>query len=232
MERRRTERLLRERPALFVSLPRNDIRLAEAALEGGADGLKVHLNVAHHASGTYFGSWSEEASTIRAILAGGAPVGMVPGTAERTLTPAEAHELADAGIDFFDAYLQDMPAWLPEETPEVSIMAAFGTGDAARGWNLGALAGHCQLLELSIVPAEAYGSPLEEADLATYRDIVERYPGLLAIVPTQRAIRPEQVQALLATGVRGVLIGAIVTGKTPESVERVTREFAAATHAA
>jgi len=40
MERRRTERLLRERPALLVSLPRNDPRLAEAALEAGADGLK------------------------------------------------------------------------------------------------------------------------------------------------------------------------------------------------
>ena len=223
----KTMNLLRERPALLVSLPRNDPHLAEAALEAGADGLKVHLNVTHHASGTYFGSWAEEQHAIRAILAEGAPVGMVPGTAERTITPAEAHGIVGAGIDFFDAYLQDMPKWLPEELPAASIMVAFGPGDAARGWQMGRLAGRCHLLELSIVPAEEYGTPLQETDLEAYRAICKRYPELPAIVPSQRALRPADVAAILETGVRGILIGAIVTGKTPASLGAATRKFAA-----
>jgi hypothetical protein len=228
MERRRTERRLRERPALYVSLPRNELALAEAALGAGADGLKVHLNVVHHASGTYFGPWAEEGPVIRQILVLGGPVGMVPGAGASMITPAEAREIAAAGIDFFDAYLQDIPGWLPEAVPETSIMAAFGAGDAAGGWDLGPLAGRCQLLEASIVPSDVYGTPLEAEDLAAYRAICARYPDLPAIVPSQRALAPDQVPALLETGVRGVLIGAIVTGKTAAGIERATRAFAAA----
>ena len=47
--------LLRQRPALAVSLPLNDIALAKAAEEAGADALKIHINVHHDASGTHFG---------------------------------------------------------------------------------------------------------------------------------------------------------------------------------
>ena len=44
---------------LLVSLTRNDPHLARIALENGADAIKVHLNCAHFASGTNFGSWEE-----------------------------------------------------------------------------------------------------------------------------------------------------------------------------
>jgi hypothetical protein len=228
MPQGKTGNLLRERPALLVSLPRNDVAFAEAALAGGADGLKVHLNVAHHASGTYFGSWAEERDNIRAILALGVPVGMVPGTKAQTITPAEGREIIAAGVDFFDAYLQDMPIWLPEAKPAASIMVAFGPGDAAHGWQMARLAGRCQLLELSIVPSEEYGTPLQESDLVSYAAICSRYPELPAIVPSQRALRPADVASILATGVRGILIGAIVTGKTAEEIRVATREFSAA----
>lgn len=224
----RTEALLRERATLLVSLPRNDPELAQAALAGGADGLKVHLNVVHHASGTYFGSWEEESEAIRAILALGAPVGMVPGTQERFITPREAQEIAAAGVDFVDAYLQDIPDWLPEQAGGMGVMAALSWRDEASGWDLGRLAGRCQMLEASVVPPEGYGQPLAERDLAAYRQIYERHPKLPAIVPTQRSLRPEEVARVLATGMRGLLIGAIVTGKTAEGIERMTREFAAA----
>lgn len=225
MERKRTEKLLAERPGLFVSLPRNEVRLAEAALEAGADGLKVHLNVVHHASGTYFGPWREEEHEIRAILALGAPVGMVPGTAEKMITPEEAGEIAAAGVDFFDTYLHDLPAWLPEAVGEASTMAAFSTRDAEGGWELGSLAGRCSLLELSIVPGDQYGTPLGAEDLAAYRAICGKYPELPAVIPSQRALRPEDVPALLGTGARAVLIGAIVAGRTPEGIAEATRAF-------
>ncbi len=222
----RTEFLLRERPALLVSLPRNDPELAHAALAGGADGLKVHLNVVHHASGTYFGSWEEESEAIRAILALGAPVGMVPGTQEQFISPGEAQEIAAAGVDFVDAYLQDIPDWLPEQAGGMGVMAALSWRDEASGWDLGRLAGRCQMLEASVVSPEGYGQPLAERDLVAYRKICERHRELPAIVPTQRALRPEQVARVLATGMRGLLIGAIVTGKTAKGIEQVTREFA------
>ncbi len=221
----RTEALLRQRPGLFVSLPRNEVELAEAALEGGADGLKVHVNVAHHASGTQFGSWAEEEPVIRKILGLGAPVGLVPGTLERNVTPREVREVEAAGVDFVDAYIQDMPQILPDIVSTLGVMAAFSWRDAASGWGLGHLEGRCSLLEASVVHPGGYGQPLADEDLAAYRAIAERWPNLPAVVPTQRAVRPSQVERILATGMRGLLIGAIVTGKTAEGIRRVTEEF-------
>ncbi|WP_240353174.1 hypothetical protein [Cohnella algarum] len=64
---------------LFVSLPANDAKLAEAAVREGADGLKVHLNVAHRASGNSFGSlesYKETFAQIRSLFRG--PLGVVP----------------------------------------------------------------------------------------------------------------------------------------------------------
>ena len=52
---------------LIASLPRNDPELARAALAGGADVLKVHLNVTHNASGVRFGSLAEKAANLEAI---------------------------------------------------------------------------------------------------------------------------------------------------------------------
>jgi hypothetical protein len=221
----RTEALLRTRPALLVSLPRNELSLAEAALAGGADGLKVHLNVVHHASGTSFGSWPEEEPAVRAIVALGAPVGMVPGTRERTITPREAQEIEAAGVDFLDAYIQDMPVMVAESVSRLALMAALSWRDADREWSLGPLESRCTLLEASIVHPDGYGEPLAPHDLAAYREIADRWPDLPAIVPTQRALLPREVEKVLATGMRGILIGAIVTGATPESIERVTRQF-------
>jgi hypothetical protein len=221
----RTEELLRRRPGLLVSLPRNDPALAAAALEGGADGLKVHLNVHHHASGTAFGTWEQEQASIREILALGAPVGMVPGGRERTITPGEAAEIEAAGVDFLDAYIQDMPRRVLASLTRLGVMAALGWSDESTGWALGPLEGRCALLEASVVPPEGYGLPLASHDLAAYCQIAERYPDLPAIVPTQRALRPAEVERILATGMRGILIGAIVTGKTAQGIRRVTAEF-------
>jgi hypothetical protein len=41
----------KERPTVLIaSLPRNDPALAQAALDGGADVVKVHLHLQHRAS--------------------------------------------------------------------------------------------------------------------------------------------------------------------------------------
>jgi hypothetical protein len=104
-------------------------------------------------------------------------------------------------------------------------MAALSWSDAEFGWSLGPLEGRCSLLEASVVHSEGYGLPLAPEDLRAYREIAERYPDLPAIVPTQRALQPREVEQILATGMRGLLIGAIVTGGTAEGIRRVTGEF-------
>jgi len=210
---------------LIASLPGNSVELAKAAAAGGADMLKVHMNVCHAASGTRFGTFAEERPRIEAILAAvDIPVGVMPGAAE---TPAldEMRELERMGIAFFDIYASDMPAdYLCLK--KMSPMAALGAG--WRPWepeSVDALG--IKLLEASVVPHEEYGRRLALSDLAAYSYIAKKFGGDV-IVPTQKAIEPEETSLLYEAGVRGLMIGKIVAGDTPSSFEAAAARFAKA----
>jgi hypothetical protein len=63
------------------------------------------------------------------------------------------------------------------------------------------------------------------ADLAAYRDLHDTVD-VPIIVPTQRAIRPEE--ATILTGecrIEGLMIGAIVTGRTAGEIERAVARY-------
>ena len=217
--------LLRDRTRLIVSLPVNSPALAQAAAEAGADALKVHINVRHEASGTIFGSLGEEKDNLEGILALGLPTGIVPGVAASLPSPDDMHELEAMGVDFFDLYDHDMPLWLARwqgmtrgiaashTTPIESIAEFDGVG--------------FELLEAAIIPHDGYGQPLTAADLAVYRR-VRRATKLPIIVPTQRAIQPEDVPMLAGLGVNAVMVGAIVTGRDAASLAAATERYAAA----
>ena len=211
---------------LLVSLPRNDVELARAALRGGARGLKVHINVEHFASGTRYGSWREEREALAAILevarAAGASVGVVPGAGGAFASPADFRGLAEIGVDYFDAYPFDCPAWALAQTDLSVMMAAF------HGYDLDEFAGleglGMRLCEASILGHDDYGKPLNAQDLARYAALCARLK-VPVIVPSQKKIEPGDVAALRASGARGLLIGAIVTGRDAASVEAAARAF-------
>ncbi len=223
---RRTERMLRSRFGLLVSLPRNDASLARAALEAGADGLKVHINLEHFASGLSTGSLDEEAPALQEIVDLGAPVGIVPGAGEKIATREELYRLAEIGIDFFDLYGQDMPAWmLALEDCAMSVMVAFSA--THRPWALvERLSDRSRpdMIEASILPHDAYGRPLTAADVSEYAGIARRVTQPV-VVPTQKAILPDEVGVLMDAGVAGILIGAIVTGTEAEQMAGATERF-------
>jgi len=211
---------------LLVSLPRNEMALAAAALRGGARGLKVHLNVHHAASGTQFGTFEEEREVLAQIAelakAHDASVGVVPGGAPFA-SENEFTELAEIGIDYFDAYAADAPAWTLTQNHLDKMLAAHHGASMEFVKSLQALG--MQLCEASILPHEQYGQPLRVLDVAAYQQIC----GALetpVIVPTQKKIRPSEVKILRNAGIRALLIGAVVTGDQPDSIEKATAEFA------
>lgn len=231
---RTLELLNREPLALLVSLPTNSVELARAAVNGGAQGIKVHINLEHAASGTRFGSFQEERGNLEAILAAvDVPVGIVPG-AERMAGPEDMQALAEIGVDFLDAYAQDMPAWMLSMTDNpMSVMVALHC-DHAWGEHEILLGGlrdlgnaRIQMIEASIIPHEGYGKPLNVLDIARYHRI-GHCATVSVIVPTQRAIRPEEVGLIRDCGIAGLLIGAVVTGRDAGSIERATSRFRAA----
>ncbi|MBI3923057.1 MAG: hypothetical protein HY318_16675 [Armatimonadetes bacterium] len=209
--------------SLIVSLPANSEELARAALSGGAECLKVHIRVHHDASGTHFGSLDEERANLAAILkvAGGVPVGIVAG-AETPATPEELRQLAEMGIDFFDLYDFHMPAWMLKTTDMNRVVAVGSDYDVSRLQALEPLG--MEMLEAAVVPHDQYGQPLTVRDLSVYRCLAKAV-SVPTIVPSQKRILPEEVALLGATGLRAVMIGAIVTGKEASTIESVTRTF-------
>ncbi len=229
-ERRQLETMLKtqDRPALVVSLPRNEVRFAEAAQAGGADAVKVHINVHHHASGTTFGSLQEERRALKAILQVGLPVGIVPGADTAMASREDMQELDQMGIDFFDAYVHQMPAAMLQMETQMSRMIALSYHQRRTNFSLGHCAHWCDLIEASIIDPDGYGKPLTVADLADYAAICITYPDIPVLVPTQRRITPDELSMLISCGVRGIIIGAVVTGNEPATIAQVTRQFAEA----
>ena len=215
-------------PALLVSLPTNSRELALAALEAGAQGLKVHINLRHAAAGTGFGSLAEEAEAIAEIVSLGLPVGIVPGGDLAAVRREEVSQLATLGLDYLDVYVSAMPAWVPA-VAGIGVMAAVGATDVVAPARLAALARlpGVQMVEASCVPHEGYGLPLSAGDLCDYTQVVAAmtHGNKPVIVPTQRAITPEDVPGLAATGIRALLIGAIVTGTEASSLARATGRY-------
>lgn len=216
-------KLMNQGPQLIMSLPANDPELARAAMNGGADMLKVHIRVHHTASGTHFGTLAEEKERLAKIIEEfPGPVGIVCG-AEDPATSQEMGELRRLGIDFFDMYISQMPAWMWNIVgmgKAVALESNYSIHQAIALENLGV-----DIIEASIIPHEGYGKPLTAADLAAYRDLHDTVD-LPIIVPTQRAIRPEEATLITGEcGIRGLMIGAIVTGKTPKEIEEAVRRF-------
>lgn len=211
---------------LLVSLPRNDVRLAEAALRGGAQGLKVHLNVEHFASGTRFGTLEEERESLARIVevaqAAGVSVGVVPGAGGAFTSEDEFAELAAMGIDFFDSYPFDAPPWTLSQR-HLDVMLAAYAGDYLDTMMFLEDSG-MTMCEASIMPHEEYGRELSALDIARYRQLAQTLEAPV-IVPSQKKVAPRDVAALQGAGVKALLIGAIVTGREPESIEIATRAF-------
>lgn len=209
------------RGLLVVSLPRNDGSLARAAREAGADALKTHVLVHHRASGTRFGSLQEERRGLEDVLATGLPTGLVPGE-EELVPPEELGTLGALGFAFLDTYVDRLALYLyGAGIPVVPACRHDTPPDVLEG--LAALPG--EWLEAALVPPEGYGRPATLADLAGLAAVARRSRRRL-IVPTQRAVRPEEVGWYFEVeGVWALMIGAVVTGLDERGVARATEVF-------
>lgn len=213
---------LSERFILLVSIPRNEVALARAAADAGADVIKVHLNCEHFASGTRFGSWAEEKGVISEILqAVKIPVGIVTGAEE--LPPAsDLAEIRQAGFDFWDLFAHHTPPAYLDWHEMAHMMAVDSTWTPNFVQDLVHLG--VSVIESSIIPRPQYRTRLTAADLARYGALV-RAAGIPVVVPTQKAVRPDEVQYLHRVGCRGLAIGAVVTGHDVESLREAVGNF-------
>jgi hypothetical protein len=210
-----------KRMTLIVSIPDNSEEMARACADNGADAVKVHINVQHAVSGRKFGNLEDERPRLEKVLSVGLPVGIVPGE-NLWLDVDEVREMAQMGFDYIDVFAHFMPAHL---------LAVEGIGkEVAVGTNysLAAIRSFDVLpvdaVDAAIIGPEGYRKPLSVDDLTRYRAIVEATVKPV-VVPTDRTIRPEDVESLAMIGVKGLMIGVASVGTSLSSIEGSVREF-------
>jgi hypothetical protein len=218
---------------LIVSLPRNSAELARAAAESGATALKVHMNVRHDASGTHFGTFAEEAEAVRAVIgAAKCPVGLMPGADPATLPSRdELLALHGAGLSFLDIYAHHMPLWFLDLP--LGLIVALSDFDGFVEppyytthfvWPPESQASRFWMCEASIFEPEDIGQPFTFADYRRLR-VLQEYVDIPLLVPTQKYITTDDAQWLKRTGTGGLMIGAVVTGRTAESIAAATAAY-------
>ncbi|WP_366291380.1 hypothetical protein [Paenibacillus sp. AN1007] len=220
----RLQALLDQKPlSLIVSLPANDPALARAAKEEGADALKVHYNVGHRASGSHFGPLDEYTEVFDAIRSEfGGPLGVVPSGSIEGTRREDVERLAGMGFDFYSIYAHHLPSFM---LLNLGLASTFAINDEYDP-SLVAGAAHFGFtaLEASIVPGKEYGTPLSFADVLHYRRLVQQ-AGIPVLVPSQRKLVPEDIPVLHHSGVKAIMLGAIVTGKTEDQLRRAVSNF-------
>lgn len=209
---------------VLVSLGRHDIELARAAIDAGAYGIKFHLNAYHRASGTTFGSFSEERPFIEALAKLGKPLLVMSGQ-ETQPTLDELNALAGYGVEGWNIYLKHVQPHL-FEAPLTPILALDSDSGEADIEAIRAIPG--AMVEASIGRFAEYGQPLNDEDLARFADIV-RMSGRPVIAPSQKKFTAADVPQLRAAGIGAILLGIIVTGDTPEAVFRSVKPIVEAT---
>jgi len=214
------EKLMFNKPmSLIVSLYANETNLVKTAWDNGADIVKVHMNVHHHASGTLFGSFKEEQDFFRQTIAEkrGA-VGIVAG-GDIESVERDYERAADCGFDFVSLYTQHMPARFLQNKQMLHAMALDYSFPLDMIPHL-----PTDILEVAIIDPSGYGQPLNALDIAKYSAVASK-TNLPMVVPTQRKILPSDLAGLKDIGISAIMIGAIVTGRDIENLKRSISDF-------
>lgn len=214
--------LNQKRPALIASLPGNRLDLAKAAVECGADVLKVHMNVEHRASGLHFGTFEEEKDILRQILSvANGPCGIVAGNSVKDVERdyLQAFEL---GFEFISLYASATPLSVLCTPGLVKMIALAHDYTLEQVHSLSSIG--ADVLEASVMRPETYGQRLTATELMEYSAIC-RESSLPVVIPTQRAILPDEVEQLAACGAAGVMVGAVVTGSQEDGFRRSVSAF-------
>jgi hypothetical protein len=195
---------------VLVSLGRHDIALAEAAVDVGAFGIKFHLNAYHRASGNSFGSFTEERAFIEKLARLGKPMLVMSGQ-ETQPNLEELDALADYGVEGWNIYAKHVQPHMYQSKLR-PILALDSESSEADLRDIAAIPG--AMIEASVGRFAEYGEPLNDADLARYREIVGQ-SGLPTIAPSQKKFTAGDMPRLRRAGIGATLCGIIVTGLDP-----------------
>ncbi len=217
------DQLNSKKMCLIASLPENSYELAKIAWEAGVDAVKVHVNVYHNASKNQFSSLKESKELLARIIKDcPVPVGVVAGS-DPLYSEQIMDELIEMGFDFVSLFAHHTSAsfYLRDDINNfLSINSSYSFEEIKYISN----SFFADILELSIIDKEDYGQRLNARDLAKYEYIASLTQSP-TVVPSQKLIYASDIPVLYRTGIKGVMLGAVVFGKKPEVIKETIQDF-------
>lgn len=208
---------------IIVSLPENNVELAKIALDAGADALKVHINVNHRASGNEFKDtayYLDIFKEIRTLYEG--PLGIVLSDDVNKIDDIDLTQLKQIGFTYFSLYAKDITSKLLLQDELEKTVAVGDLFDPQHAKTLEMF--NLEAVELSVVKPEDYGTPLNFDDLISYANY-RQHTDLPLMIPSQKKMKPHDLQTLHNIGIDSVMLGAMTIGTTKESIYNTVSEF-------
>lgn len=211
-----------ERMALVVSLASNSPELAQAALEGGADALRLPLNAMDPYTGSGIGSYqSERTALLRTVNAVSDIEKGIHAGSKRTLSTYELDLLADMGLSFFSIDAVNMPVnmFYYEKMRLMLGLRGLASEEALMANHL--LVDYVEECPEGVKGVDQY---LSVAELLRFTLLTRKLKVPLA-VSTTVPFAPNDVKLLARAGVKILILTPRITGRLPETVASVTHEF-------
>ncbi|MDG6907882.1 MAG: hypothetical protein JRN20_19095 [Nitrososphaerota archaeon] len=199
---------------LFGDLHVNDKHYAVCCEEAGADAVLFHLSQDSLHGGRFGGLELEEGSLRDAISVLKIPAGISIGDS-RPLLPEEWESVVSLGFAFVNMYAHHLPSfiWLDSR---IDKLVSIGPGYILE--QVKALSEFDKISGIlaALTPNQGIGMPLTLLDVTTLR-VISRLSSRPIFVPTQRKIRPQDINLLKEQGCRGLFVSSIVYGETEQS---------------
>lgn len=226
-----------EKFVLEVTMPQT-IEFVDAALEGGAQALKLRCNqnsAGGFSNGVFSGPFRSRKAFLQEAVshAEDVPVGLVPGIPGNVISQAECMELQEVGIDFLNCDPTYMPPYMMD-APGVEKVLCYTyenrSPDLIRWLNEDP---KVDAVEVGLLPHSEFGKRLCYHDIMWYRDTLPKFKKP-AIVTAERHILPDEIKYLYDAGVRSLMIGLSVYYEflkaeggalTTDLVKRITAQY-------
>lgn len=206
---------------VFGDLHANLKRFASACEEAGADAVVLHLN--ENSAQGRFGGLEIEGDSIKDCLSVlKIPAGVAIGDS-RPLVNDEWEMCVGLGFAFVEMLAHQLPTFVWKDS-RVSKLVSIGPGYILEQVkSLSEFEGVSGIVA-SLTSAHGYGLSMTLFDVATLK-LIASLSKKPVLYPTQRSIRPHDVQTLREQGCKGLLVNNSIYGSTPESCREGISNF-------
>ncbi|MHB8699886.1 MAG: hypothetical protein ACYC7D_02580 [Nitrososphaerales archaeon] len=202
-----------DRFLLIGDLHVNSAQFAVACEESGADAVLLHLNQDAH-GGARFGGWEIEEQSIKdtfSVLK--IPAGISIGD-NRIMMASDWEAVVNVGFSFVNMFAHQLPTFVWDDT-RISKVVSIGPGYLFEQVRAIADFQSTSGIIASLTPNQLVGLPLTLLDLTTL-GLITKLSQKPVLMPTQRQIRPEDIDTLRSQGCRGIIVSNVVYGESSE----------------